>query len=335
MKCLTKVSTKTAAVAGPAARHYVDGMADERLAVIAHAGKKLGGGLRELRERLARAGYPDPIWFEVPKSRKAPKAVRRAVKKGARLVFVWGGDGMVQRCVDALAGTKKVDVAIVPAGTANLLASNLGIPRDIAEAVRIGLGGVRRRLDVGVVNGERFAVMAGAGFDAIIMRDVDSGRKQRLGRLAYFGSSVKAMRAKAVRMKVRVDGSTWFDGKASALLLGNVGTVTGGFKVFPDASDEDGMLEVGVVTARSVWQWLRVLSRVADGRPERSPFVEMTRGKKITVRLSRRLPYELDGGDRGSAKRLKARVVAAGIAVRVPGRAGARNQDPGGAQKNS
>ncbi len=293
-------------------------MADERVAVVAHAGKKLGGGLGELRRLLARAGHPDPLWYEVAKSRKAPKAVRRAVKEGARLIFVWGGDGMVQHCVDALAGNKKVDLAILPAGTANLLATNLGIPHQLAEAVRIGLHGARRRMDAGVANGERFAVMAGAGFDALIMRNVNSSRKQKLGRLAYLRSGLKAMQAKAVRMKIKVDGITWFKGKASAVLLGNVGTITGGLKVFPDASSRDGKLEVGVVTARSAWQWARVLSRVVGGRPDRSPFVEMTRGKKIVVRLSRRLAYELDGGDREPTKRLVARAVARGIRVRVP-----------------
>ena len=288
------------------------------MAVVAHAGKKLGGGLGELRRVLAQAGHAKPIWFEVSKSRKAPKAVRRAVKKGARLIFVWGGDGMVQSCIDALAGTKNVEIAIIPAGTANLLATSLGIPRRIEQAVGIGLHGARRSIDLGVVNGERFAVMAGAGFDAIMMRNVGGAGKKRLGRLAYFRSSVQAMRAKAVRIEIRVDGTTWFEGKASAVLFGNIGTITGGFKVFPDASAQDGMLEVGVVTARSVWQWVRVLSRVAGGRPERSPFVEMTRGKKIVLRLSRPLAYELDGGDRGSTKRLKARVVPGGITIRAP-----------------
>src|SRR4029079_35177 len=114
-------------------------MARTNVAVIAHSGKTLGGGLTELRRVLQQAGHPRPIWREVPKSRKAPKAVRRAVKKGARLIFVWGGDGMVQRCVDALAGTKNVEIAILPAGTANLLATNLGIPKQIAQAVNIGL----------------------------------------------------------------------------------------------------------------------------------------------------------------------------------------------------
>jgi len=293
-------------------------MARKIVAVVAHSGKTLGGGLIELRRVLARAGYPKPIWREVSKSRQAPKAVRRVVKQGARLIFVWGGDGMVQRCVDALAGKKDVELAILPAGTANLLATNLGIPKQIAQAVKIGLHGARRALDAGIVNGERFAVMAGAGFDAIMMRNVDGARKKRLGRLAYFRGGVQAMRAPAVATTVRVDGATWFKGKASAVLFGNVGTVTGGLKLFPDASARDGILEVGVVTARIVGQWLRVLSRVARGRPERSPFVEMTRGKKIVVRLSRKLAYELDGGVRPPAKRLKVRAEADAVTVRAP-----------------
>src|SRR4051812_21694356 len=122
-----------------------------RVGVVAHAGKTFGGGLEELRKVLARAGHSRPLWCEVPKSRKAPKAARRLVKKGASLLFVWGGDGMVQQCISALAG-RKVTVAILPAGTANLLATNLGIPQDISKAVRIGLRGTTQALDVGVMN---------------------------------------------------------------------------------------------------------------------------------------------------------------------------------------
>jgi YegS/Rv2252/BmrU family lipid kinase len=294
--------------------------AQRRIAVVAHSGKTLGGGLAELRRRLADAGHPRPLWYEVPKSRKARKAVRRAVKKGARLIFVWGGDGMVQRCIDALAGTKDVELAIVPAGTANLLATNLGIPKEIAGAVRVGLRGARRRFDVGVMNGERFAVMAGTGFDAIMIRNANAAGKKHLGRVAYLRGGLKAMKARAVRMTVRVDGARWFHGEASSVLIGNVGTVTGGFAVFPQASTDDGVLEVGIVTARSAWQWLRVLSRVARGRVDRSPFVELTRGKKVVVELARQLPYQLDGGVRPAAKRLKVRVKAGAIIVRVPRR---------------
>jgi YegS/Rv2252/BmrU family lipid kinase len=288
------------------------------VAVVAHSGKTLGDGLSELRRVLAEAGYKNPLWYEVPKSSKARKAVHRAVKEGAKLIFVWGGDGMVQCCIDALAGSRKVAMAILPAGTANLLATNFGIPKDIAKAVRIGLHGIRRKVDVGIMNGERFAVMAGVGFDAIMMHGVDGAKKRQLGRLAYLRSGVNAMQANSVRMTVRVDGAVWFKGKASAALIGNVGTVTGGLVVFPDASPSDGMLEVGVVTANSTWQWIRVFSRIARGHLDRSPFIEMTHGKKIVIELGRKIRYELDGGDRPPEKRLEIRVKAGAITLCVP-----------------
>ena len=122
------------------------------MAVVAHRKKSLAGGLGELRERLAAEGVRDPLWFEVNKSRKAVKKARRAVKEGAELIVVWGGDGMVQRCVDAVAGSAAT-IAIMPAGTANALAGNLGIPRDLAAAVQIAVHGRTRRLDLGKLNG--------------------------------------------------------------------------------------------------------------------------------------------------------------------------------------
>ena len=106
-----------------------------RVAVVAHMEKRLGGGLPELRRVLASHGVEDPLWYEVPKAKRAPDRARRALKEGADLVFAWGGDGTVRRCVGELAGTD-ARLAVLPAGTANLFATNLGIPADIEEAVR-------------------------------------------------------------------------------------------------------------------------------------------------------------------------------------------------------
>jgi diacylglycerol kinase (ATP) len=288
-----------------------------RVAVVAHRKKSLGGGLDELRSRLAGESVTDLLWYEVPKSRKAPKKARRAVAEGAQLVLVWGGDGMVQRCVDALAGSG-VPVAILPAGTANLLAANLGIPEDLAEAVRIALHGERRRLDLGTVNGEHFAVMAGVGFDAELIAGADRGAKDRLGRLAYVRSGVRSVRGGTTEMRVEVDGSPWFTGEASCVLLGNVGRITGGIPAFDDAEPDDGYLEVGVATADGALQWARTLGRMALGRSADSPFVRITRARKVDVRLADPMRYELDGGARDEVTRIKARVVPGGITVCVP-----------------
>ncbi len=288
------------------------------VAVVAHRRKTFGGGLDELRRPITgQADVSKLLWYEVSKSSKATKKARRAFKDGAELVFVWGGDGMVQRCVDALAGAK-VDIAIVPAGTANLLATNLGIPRDIAEAVRIGLDGRRRPLDLGKLNGEHFAVMAGAGFDGAMIDDADRSLKKRTGRLAYIGTALRHVADRRSRVRIVVDGNDWFDGAASCVLLGNVGKITGGIPAFDDAKPDDGWLEVGVATAQGALQWARTLGQMVAGRSDESPFVRTTRAKTVDVRLDPPMTYELDGGARDTVKRLKAKIIPSAITIRVP-----------------
>jgi len=287
------------------------------VAVLAHAGKSLGGGLPELRQILADEGVTDPLWFEVPKSKKAPEKVKKALRAGADLLFIWGGDGMVQRCIDSL-GAQKPAIGIIPAGTANLLAKNLGIPRDIAEAVHIGLHGDQRFIDTGRVNGERFAVMAGVGIDALMIRDAGEGLKDRLGRVGYIWTGAKHLADHRTRMTVGVEDVPWFKGEASCVLFGNVGKVLGGLTVFPDARPNDGRLEVGLVTAKRLTDWGRALARTMIGDPEGSPFVHAASGRWFDIRLDRKLPYELDGGERPPTKRLRVSIEPASLAIRVP-----------------
>jgi YegS/Rv2252/BmrU family lipid kinase len=287
------------------------------VAVVAHAGKTFGGGLLELRRELERQGVTDPLWHEVPKSRKAPAQVRRVVEEGADLIFVWGGDGMVQHCIDALDGSAAA-VAIVPAGTANLFASNLDIPQDIEQAVQIGLRGPRRTLDVGRMNGERFAVMAGAGFDAQMIRGADAGLKDRIGRVAYVWTGMQELGRKPFEAKIKVDGSTWFEGKASSVLLGNVGELFGGIEAFEDAEPDDGLLELGVVTADSLFEWTRTLARTAVGSTSASPFVQVTKARSAEVKFDRKILYELDGGDRKKTKHLEVEAQPGALTVCVP-----------------
>jgi YegS/Rv2252/BmrU family lipid kinase len=287
------------------------------VAVIAHTRKSFAGGLAELREVLATHGVTDPLWYEIRKSRQARKRAACAIDDGADVVFVWGGDGTVQRCVDGLAG-RDAAVAIVPAGTANLFATNLGIPKDITEAVRIGLHGARHQFDLGRINGEHFAVMAGAGFDARMIRDADRGMKDRVGRLAYIVTGAKNLRHARVPTSIRVDGKKWFDGDAGCVLVGNVGRILGGIEAFANARPDDGRLELGVVTADGMLQWARALGRTALGHAEKSPFVHTTSAKKIDVRMKKATPYELDGGDRKATKRLEIKIVPAAITVCVP-----------------
>jgi len=288
------------------------------VAVIAHAGKSFGGGLAELRKELEKQGIDKPLWFEVQKSRKAPKRVRQALDEGVELVFAWGGDGTVQRCIDVLAGSKAT-LAVVPAGTANLFASNLDIPQDIAEAVRIGLHGRKRKLDVGKMKGERFAVMAGAGLDARMIQDADGTLKDRLGRLAYIWTGVKNARASTFGAQIEVDGTQWYEGEASLILAGNLGEVFAGVEAFEGARPDDGELELGVVRAEGLVEWARTVARAAVGSPGDSPFVQQTKARSVKAQLDRKVLYELDGGARDPVKRFRVEVEPAAISVSVPG----------------
>lgn len=287
------------------------------VAVVAHADKALGGGLVELREVLAREGYDEPLWYEIKTSSKAPKYARRALAKGAEVIFVWGGDGTVQQCVDALAGTDAV-LAILPAGTANLLAKNLDIPLDIAEAVRVGLSGTRRSIDTGTFNGEHFAVMAGTGFDAFVIKEAGSKLKDRIGRLAYFYSGTKNLSARRVKAKVEVDGKLFFKGKVSCVFIGNMGKGTGGIEVFNQAKPDDGLLELAVVTAKNPVDWARTLGRVTQGKAEKSPFVRLTSGKEFRLQFKRPFPFEIDGGARSAVKKMDIKVHPSSITFCVP-----------------
>jgi YegS/Rv2252/BmrU family lipid kinase len=291
------------------------------VAVVAHRRKTLGGGLDELRRRITDHDVGKLLWYEVPKSRKAPKKVQAAIKAGADLLIVWGGDGMVQRTIDVLAREKgggDIPLAIMPAGTGNLLAGNLGIPEDLEKAVELAFSGQCRRIDLGRLNDEHFAVMAGVGFDGALIRDADRGMKDRLGKLAYVWTGLRHVDGAKPAAKVLVDGVKWFDDEASCVLVGNVGTITGGIHAFDDARPDDGWLDVGVATAQGAMQWARALGTMAVGRSDHSPFVRITRARRIDVKLREKLEYELDGGAREAVKKLTITVVPAAVTVCAP-----------------
>ncbi len=288
------------------------------LGVLAHSKKTLEGGVNRLRGSLADRGHRDILWREVSKSKHASTAARELLESGVDRLLVWGGDGTVRRCIDAIVEREsRVEVAVLPAGTANLLAHGLGVPVNLEGALDVALQGHVRRIDIGVMNGEHFAVMAGTGFDALLIRDAEDS-KDRLGRLAYVRAAVSHLTEPNTRVTIEIDGKPWFDGPAACVLVGNMGRVFGGLELFPGSRPDDGVLDVGVVTAERRLDWMRVGLRAAVGRIDSSPLVDATRATKVKVRLARKLPWEMDGGDRPATRKLDVRVLPARIPVCVP-----------------
>lgn len=115
---------------------------------------------RTITDALTAEGWPEPMWLETTVDDPGAGQATRAVRDGAELVLACGGDGTVMACVTALAGSD-VALAVLPAGTGNLLAANLGLAGDLATGLEVVLQGGRRRIDVGAVGRQSFAVMAG------------------------------------------------------------------------------------------------------------------------------------------------------------------------------
>lgn len=294
-----------------------------QVGVLVHAGKQLGEGLEILRGMLAAAGHGDPPWREVPKSKKAPDAILELADAGVDRLLVWGGDGTVRRTIHTLldAGADHVEIGILPAGTANLLARNLGTPIDLDGAVEVALHGEPKPIDVASMNDEHFAVSGGTGFDAMLISDVErNDLKDRWGRLAHLPAAWHNLRVPPAQAVVDVDGEPWYAGPATLVLVGNVPTTLGGLNAFPDARPDDGMLDVAVVRAHTRLEWLQVFASIIAGRTAESSLGATTTGRDIDIALDRTLPWQVDGGDRERDDRYAIRCVPSAIRICQPSR---------------
>ena len=156
--------------------------------------------------------------------------------------------------------------------------------------------------------------MAGAGFDARMIGDADGGLKDRVGRLAYVWTGAKHLREKPFRAKIVVDGARWYDGEASCILLGNVGKLFGGVEAFEDAHPDDGVLELGVVSADGVREWAGTIARAVVGTASKSPHAFTTKVHSVRIKLDRKVPYEIDGGDRKKVRKLRIEIEPEAVA---------------------
>lgn len=274
---------------------------------------------RELIESiLTDAGWPLPSWLETTEQDPGAGQARHAIENGAQLVFVCGGDGTVRSCIEGLADTG-IALAILPAGTGNLLATNLEVPLDPAAAVRLATVGGRRRIDIGDVEGHAFAVMAGIGFDAALIGDASTTLKARIGAPAYVVSALRHLRDRRMSIEIRIDEELTLNRRARTVVVGNVGRLQGGVELLPDASPGGGQFDVAILTPRTLGQWAALAWGVAR-RNRQVHHREVLRGSRITVTSDRDEPRQLDGDviDPGRTLAVAVRPGALEICVPLP-----------------
>ncbi len=262
---------------------------------------------------LAAAGFGPPLWLETAAADQGAGAARAALDAGARLVLACGGDGTITACAGVLAGSG-VPLAVLPSGTGNLLARNLGLPRRLQPALAVALSGRDRRLDVGIVNGRPFLVMAGVGFDARAL--AASAPVRRLGWAAYYLGAARHLLDAPMRLTVQAGQAAPVRCRATACVVGNVGVLPGGLRLLPQARPDDGVLDLALLTARGPWSWTAVAGQLVLRRPA-GP-VAWLAGRRLRISLDTPAPWQRDGEYMGRTGQLDAGLLPGPLLLRVP-----------------
>jgi YegS/Rv2252/BmrU family lipid kinase len=276
-------------------------------------------GMTERVERfMSENGWAAPLWLETTEDDPGIGMCERAVHDECDVVFVCGGDGTVMAAVTAMAGCD-VPLAVLPAGTGNLLARNLDLPIDDEdEALRIGIEGRTVDLDVGAIEDRKFAVMAGLGFDAAMMRDAPEGLKKAVGWPAYLVSAAKHLRGRGITVTLTVDDDESITRRVRTVMVGNVGRLQGGVPLLPDAKPDDGVLDVVLIAPRNIVDWLRVAGRVLRRADVPDRTMERFRGRHVVVKARRSQPRQIDGDIISPSRTMDISIEAAALKVRVP-----------------
>ena len=262
-----------------------------------------GRGLVEARRRLEARGFRVVV-EETVVTGDGERLARAAAEGGADVVIAHGGDGTVMDVAAGLVGTG-LPLGLLPGGTGNVLAGNLGISRSFVAAAETIAAGATRIIDLGRLTtaaGSRyFAVNCAAGFAAELMAETEQHHKRRFGVAAYVARAmVMATHLVRAATRVEVDGAV-YEGRAATVLVANCGQIVP--RVLPLAGDiapDDGLLDVAVLDVGSYAAAMRLVWRLLQRRPDADAGITFHRGRRVTISSEPVWPVEADGEPLGA-----------------------------------
>lgn len=286
---------------------------------ISGAGRRDGGGASEVelaQSALAASGYQADVVVTTGPGH-ATSAAREARARGVDLVVAWGGDGTMNDVARELAFTD-VRLAIVPAGSGNGLARDLGVPRDARGALAVAAHGRPRRIDGGTINGERFFNVAGVGLDARVAQAFADHRGRRgLSGYARVGWR-ELLRYRAERYDVAWNGAAW-SGRALFIAIANSRQYGSHGCIAPRARLDDGRLDIVIVGDQPLWRVLVRLPEFFSGTLQPRLGVRMEAVRQLRVQTDGRWDVHLDGEPRTISGPLEVAVDPQALMVMVPG----------------
>jgi diacylglycerol kinase (ATP) len=250
----------------------------------------------------------------------APGAARRLAQEAVLaqddIVIAAGGDGTVNETIQALASTRTA-LGVLPLGTVNVWAREIGLPLGAREAALALLNGQRRRIDLGVANGRYFLLMAGVGFDAEVARAIERHPLKRWGLLAYSLVTLQlSINYRGTRVRLLLDGRQRRT-RVLMVIVGNTQLYAGAFHFTAQALCDDGLLDVCIVRGQDYFSRLRVLFNALRRRPRLGSRVIYERCKELRIDGGQRLPIQVDGEPTGAIP-LECHIAPAALHVIVP-----------------
>ena len=221
----------------------------------------------------------------------ARAVAERAVAEGFTTIVAAGGDGTVNDVVNGIAGSD-LTLGILPVGTMNVFAAELGIPGDLDAAWAVIRAGHTRRVDLARANSRYFVQLAGVGLDAQVVQETSRNFKRNFGPLSYVISAAQIAARKPPRLLVEADG---VEREGSFVLIGNGRYYGGPVAVFKDARIDDGLLDVLIFKNLGYLDIARYLGTIFMGKHTNLADVEYFQTKKAAVRSDQDVPVEVDG----------------------------------------
>ena len=236
---------------------------------------------------------------------------------GAKLLVAIGGDGTVADCAHALI-EMGIPLAVIPGGSTNITAREQGVPVGTQAAVQLIFGhhGLRR-IDAGLCDERIFLHMAGAGFDARFFAKTNPNLKRKLGWVAYLPAAASALRHRPSQYTIVVDGEVILASSPLVLVANGSSVIHPRLKIHPAIHDDDGFLDLMVITATGPIELARTLGRMGTLQLARSPYVLHRRAREIRIESTDTVPIEVDGDVFGTTPRLF-RILPGAIRMVVP-----------------
>ena len=257
----------------------------DRVRAVSHHLRTLGATTIRATETLGRGD--------------AATAARHALDAGSDRVVVWGGDGTLNEVATSLLDSG-MRLGVIPGGSGNGLARGLGLPLDVAAAVRVAMLGRPRDIDTGLANGRSFLNLAGIGFDAAVAGRFNTSNLRR-GLVPYLTSIYREWRTVAPQhFRIRLDESIPVEIDADLVVVCNGQQYGHGARVAPGASFDDGFLDVVAVPGITAARILGHGWRLFNGTVAKVPGVFAGRARRVQISHARPLPIHLDGEVNGA-----------------------------------